>query len=125
VYDGTKQIGSWAFRVKFLPDPVVKVDGKKSGTISVSKLLTIEEVVADLENFDFDARFEVIEFSVYAKINGFFRDEVSKSAKITDAQRALMGQLKPGDKVTFTDIKAKAPDGSIRQLNAIMLTIQE
>ena len=125
VYDGTNQIGSWAFRVKSLPDPVVKVDGKKSGTISVSKLLTVEEVVADLENFDFDARFEVIEFTVFAKVNGFDRDEISKSAKITDAQRALMGQLKPGDKVTFTDIKAKAPDGSIRQLNAIMLTIQE
>jgi hypothetical protein len=124
IYDGSKQIGSWDFRVKYLPDPVTKVARKKSGTISMVQLLDAGEVVADLENFDFDARFEIVEFTVFAKIENVENDEISKSAKFTNEQRALIKRLKPGDRLTFTDIKAKGPDGGIRSLNGIIFTIE-
>jgi hypothetical protein len=117
-------MGNQVFRVKQLPDPVAKVAGLKGGRIGKQELAAQQIVVADLENFDFDARFTVTEFTVFAKIQGFDRDEISHSNRITEAQRALIRSLNKGERVTFTDIKAVGPDGKTRDINGIILKLQ-
>ncbi len=123
--DGNKkQMGSMVFRVKEIPDPVAKVGGKKGGSIEKNILLAQQIVLADLENFDFDAKFTITEFTVSVNKGGIYQDEKSNSRKFTDAQKDLIRNLSSGDRVTFTDIKAKGPDGKARDLNGIMLKIQ-
>jgi gliding motility-associated protein GldM len=123
--DGKKRpMGSMMFRVKQLPDPVAKVAGKKGGSIPKNELAAQQVVLADLENFDFDTKFTVTEFTVFAKVKGFDRDEISHSYKLTEAQKDLIRSLGKGERVTFTDIKAIGPDKKVRDLNGIILKIQ-
>ncbi len=119
-----KSMGSMLFRVKQLPDPVAKVANRTRGGIDKNELAAQQVVIADLENFDFDTKFSVTEFTVFAKVRGFDRDEISHSNKITPAQRELIRSLNKGERVNFTDIKAIGPDGRSREINGIILKIQ-
>jgi gliding motility-associated protein GldM len=119
-----KQMGSLDFRVKRIPDPIPKVAGKKGGSITKNELIAQMIVQADLENFDFDAKFLVQEFTVSATIGGFVKDVPVKSNKITEAQKNIIKSLQKGDKVLFTDIRAVGPDGSPRDLSTIVFKIQ-
>jgi len=119
----TRNLGTREFRVKRVPDPVAVVGtdpaNRRGGTISKATLANQAGVKADLENFDFDLKFVVTSFTVSANIKGFVKDEPSKSAAFTPAQKALINQLAPGSRVSIDDIKAKGPDGSIRDLGSI------
>lgn len=123
--DGKKKpMGSMDFRVKRIPDPIPKVGGKKGGSITKNELTAQMIVQADLEGFDFDAKFNVTGFTVSATIGGFVKDVPVKSNKITDAQRNIIKSLQKGDKVLFTDITAVGPDGNTRDLSTIVFKIQ-
>ncbi len=123
--DGVKrQMGIKEFRVKQVPDPVGKVMGKKSGGIGKQELLAQIGVEADLENFVFDIKYRVTQFTVSASIQGFRKDEISKSYKFTEAQKNLIESLPKGKKVYIEEIKAVGPDGSTRSLPAIALLLK-
>jgi gliding motility-associated protein GldM len=123
--DGKKKsLGAMEFRVKNIPDPVAKVANKKSGSIDRNTLLAQTIVLADLENFDFDARFTVTEFTVSANVRGFSQDISTKSNKITEAQKNIIRSMNRGDKVYFNDIKAVGPDGKQRELSTVYFKIQ-
>ena len=121
-----KEIQKTNFRVKYVPDPVAKVSGKKAGPINMQELLKVDEVVADLENFDFDLSFDIVEFSVSAVLDGgFTKLSKSNSNLLTEEQKDIIGQLRVGSRITFEGIKCKGPDGNLRNLQAIVLKIVE
>lgn len=123
--DGKKKpMGTMEFRVKPIPDPIPKVAGRKFGNIDRNTLLAQMVVLADLENFDFDAKFTVTEFTVSASIGGFTQDVSVKSNKISDAQKNIIRNVKKGDKLYFTDIKAVGPDGKPRDLSTVVFKVQ-
>lgn len=112
------------FRVKRVPDPIAKFGGKYgSSTITRTELLSAIGVIADLENFDFDLKFQVLEFDVTATIGGFELNKTSKTNMVTEEQRNLLRQLKSGQKVYIENIKIKGEDGTIRTLAPINLKI--
>lgn len=119
-----KSMGKMEFRVKNIPDPIGKVAGRKGGAIDKATLAAQMIVNADLENFEFDAKFTVTEFTVSALVRGFNQEEISKSFKITSAQRDIISNLKKGEKVFFDNIKAVGPDGKQRELPTISFKIQ-
>jgi gliding motility-associated protein GldM len=120
-----KNMGMKEFRVKTVPDPVAKVAGiKGAGGIEKAVLMAQGGVAAVMENFDFDLTFKVTEFKVSVNIGGFTNDKISKSNKFTTEQYALIKQASRGQKVYVEDVKAVGPDGSIRQLGSIALTIK-
>ncbi len=121
--DGRK-LGSMQFRCKLVPDPKAKVGNLKPGVVSKQVLLAQQFVKADLENFVFDLKFPVTEFTVSATLGSFTEEYKTRGAKITNQQKGLIRQLKRGQKVYFENIKAKAPDGSIRNLGTISFKIK-
>ena len=120
----TKSLGSKEFRVKRVPDPVAKVAGKRDGTVTKAELAAQAGVKADLENFDFDMKFNVVSFKVSATIKGFSQDATANSAAFTAQQKQIISQVPSGGKVYIEDIKAKGPDGSIRSLGTIAFKIK-
>jgi gliding motility-associated protein GldM len=119
-----RPMGSMEFRVKRVPDPVPKVANMKSGSISKSLLLSQIGVKADLENFDFDLKFDVVGFTVSATIKGFEESKTSNSSRITPEQLALIQKIPNGQSVYFSDVKCKRPDGVISNIGTIKLKIQ-
>lgn len=122
--DGERRMmGRREFRVKRVPDPVAEVNGIKGGGISKSVLFAQVGVAAVMENFEFDLTFRVTEFTVSTTINGFLREEISKSYKFTNPQRQIIQNLSKGQRVYIQDIKAIGPDGQERSLPAIALLL--
>lgn len=118
VADG-QTAGSMKFRCLPVPDPYATVGGKKGGSIAQATLLAQSFVRAQLDNFVFDLKFPVTGFTVSATIQGFTEEYRSNSANISAQQKGLIRQLKRGNKVYFESIKARAPDGSVRNLGTV------
>ncbi|MCX7954554.1 MAG: gliding motility protein GldM [Bacteroidales bacterium] len=119
-----RSMGSKEFRVKRIPDPVPTVAGKKGGTIPKSLLLAQAGVQATLEGFDFDLKFNVVEFTVSANIGGFTKDASAKGSRFTPEQIALINQVQRGKKVYIENVRAQGPDGTIRSLGSIAFKLE-
>jgi gliding motility-associated protein GldM len=112
-------MGAPEFRIKRIPDPTPMLLGKKSGeALSIGELKSAGYLSAVLENFDFQANFTIISFEFGANIGGFYKTAQVNGNRFDSSVEALLGQVKPGGKIFFSDIRAKGPDGSIRTLTA-------
>jgi gliding motility-associated protein GldM len=122
--DKNQPMGGFKFRVKRIPDPVAKYNGKK-GTANISKndLLSAAGIVADMENFDFDVKVTVQSFDISASIGGFLSTKSSSSNMVTSEQKAMLANVKPGSRVFVENIKVKMPDGTVRDLAPINLKV--
>lgn len=118
IADG-KPAGTMEFRCLPVPDPYATVGGKRGGPINKAELLSASFVKAQLDNFVFDLTFPVVSFSVSVTVGGYTEDVVAQGANITPQQKNLIQQLQKGSRVYFENIKAKAPDGSIRNLGTV------
>lgn len=120
-----KPMGSKEFRVKTVPSPVAEVNNQRGGTISIPVLQAQRNVVAKMENFDFDLKFNVTSFTISTRTkDGFIIDKRSDSDKINSEQKQLLAGLTRGQKIYFEEIKAKGPDGTERDLGAISFKCQ-
>ncbi|MBN2892891.1 MAG: hypothetical protein JXL97_13570 [Bacteroidales bacterium] len=106
------------------PYPCLWYPRNKGGIISKESLLEKKHIRSNLEDFVFDLSFPVTEFTVSATIDGVIQESNSTSSAITEEQKEIFRQLKSGDKVYFENIKALAPDGTIRELNPLMFKIE-
>lgn len=119
-----KNMGTSPFRVKGLPDPVVKVAGKKGGKIERNVLAAQTGVFADMEDFDFDLEFKIIEFTVSTTDRGgYYISESTKGNIFTPSQKGLIKNLRKGQRLNIEDVKAIGPDGSVRPLAPIVFEL--
>lgn len=118
-----REVGFKEFRVKTVPDPVAMVGSSKGGGIEKNILLAQTGVQAEMENFDFDLKFNVTEFTVLAVIQGFVSDAKSNNNRFTDKQKDIIRTLSRGSNLYIQDIKAVGPDGTVRPLGTIYFKI--
>ncbi|MBS1753098.1 MAG: gliding motility protein GldM [Ferruginibacter sp.] len=105
------------FRVKRIPDPIIKV-GPSGGGKMLSNIFRGQQFVrAELENFDFDARFSVTGATIYFNNPG---DRNVKQITINSGSLApaaeYMKTLAPGSSVIFDNIRVVGPDGVTRTI---------
>jgi gliding motility-associated protein GldM len=116
-------LGSSLFRVKRIPDPKPQFAGKSGGNTSAANIRAQDRVFAKLDNFDFDAKFNVTRFTVL--IVKPRQDAIiltGSGSELTGAMRAAINTITPGSTVIFKDIVAVGPDGSPRGLDPIVLS---
>jgi len=105
------------FRVKRIPDPIIKVGTSGGGRMQAVAFRSQTFVRADLENFDFEAKFSVTGATVYFNIPG---DRNVKQVTLTGGSMApaaqYMSLLVPGATVTFDNITVVGPDGQKRTI---------
>ena len=119
----TTNLGSSLFRIKRIPDPKPMFAGKSGGNTSAANIRAQDRVFAKLDNFDFDAKFNVTRFTVLiAKPRQDVTILSSSGSELTPAMRAAMNTVTPGTTVVFKDIVAVGPDGTQRGLDPIVLS---
>ena len=102
----------FAFRVKRVPDPVLKVaDGKaRIATVAFKNQQFCR--AEPQEGFDFDLKFNVIGATVYFSGAGF---PSTQSGQISSNSLApvsgLLAKCVPGSVVTFENVRVQGPDG--------------
>lgn len=123
--DGTKPQGSFKFRVKKIPDPVTKVGGQ-SGNVDMKKvqLSQIGGVIADLPGFDFDAKFVVTSFELSAVVKGALKSVPCTGNQLNGEARAILSSAGVGSKIFFENVKAKGPDGSVRNIPGVTIKVK-
>ena len=120
-----KAMGTLPFRIKSVPDPTPMFGGKGPSDSKITKgdLTASQGVRADLKDFVFDLQYPVTSFDMTAIIGGESKTLQSTSNKVTPDMVTLAGKLRSGQRVIIENIKAKAPDGSIRTLGNISLKV--
>ncbi len=114
------------YRVKRIPDPVPEVAGVSGGTMGNGTFKAQGGLIANLKDFDFDARCNITGYSLTRVAR---REdpvtEVNGGASFTGSSRRLVDQAKPGDTYFFNDIKAKCPGDDVnRALGSIVINIK-
>lgn len=108
---------TFAFRIKRIPDPVIKVGPSGGGKMQAVVFRSQQFVRADLENFDFEAKFQVTGATVYFNNPG---DRNVKQITLTSGNLsqadAYMKSLAPGSSVIFDNIRVVGPDGQPRTI---------
>jgi hypothetical protein len=112
-----KKPSTFDFRIKRIPDPILKVGPSSGGRIQSVVFKNQQFARADLENFDFDARFSVVSATIYFSGANF---PSVQSATISGGSLAgISAQLQkciPGSSVTFDNVKVQGPDGVVRSI---------
>ena len=119
-----KNYGKFEFRVKLIPNPVAKVNNQAGGSIPAGTWKAQQGVIADLENFDFDAKFEVLSFNMFYQPK--LADPGTGAATgpyFSAAQKGFIARAKPGDIFYIEEIKVKGPDGLSRKIPPIAFKI--
>lgn len=122
---GKSQGPAQAIRVKKIPDPVAKVGGK-TGNVEVKKveLGQIGGVGAELAGFDFDAKFIVISFELSAVVKGALKSVACAGNSVNSEARGILNSAGVGSKIFFENVKAKGPDGTIRNIPGVTLKVK-
>ena len=108
---------SYDFRIKRIPDPILKVGPNSGGRVQSVVFKNQQFCRADLENFDFDARFTVVSATVY--FSGANFPSVTTATISGGSLAAISTQLArciPGTSITFDNVKVQGPDGTIRPI---------
>jgi len=107
---------TYEFRIKRIPDPTFMVGNSKGGRIQSVMFKNQQYCRADLEAFDFDARFSVVSATVYFSGANF---PSVQTATINGNNLGGLSQLSkciPGTSVTFDNVKVQGPDGVVRNI---------
>ncbi len=119
-----KQLGTAEFRVKPVPDPVAKVGNSKGGATKTSTFKVQRGLIAALENFDFDVRFNIVSFMMtYSAARQDLVDARTTGPLFDSKMQGFIKRSKPGDIFYFDEIRAKGPDGTTRKLPSIVFKL--
>jgi gliding motility-associated protein GldM len=103
-----RNMGTREYRVKRVPNPEPSLFNVSGKTVTRSQLSSVQGVVAEMKDFDFDLKFDVISFTIEVISGGYLTAESSKSNRFTETQRKMMTDAKVGSRILITNIKAKA-----------------
>lgn len=116
-------LGSTEFRIKRIPDPKPQFAGKSGGNTSSANIKAQDRLFAQLDNFDFDAKFNVTHFTMLVVKPRQDAIILSGSGgELTGAMHSALNTVTPGTTVIFKDIVAVGPDHSPRSLDPIVLS---
>lgn len=127
VSGGSMKPTVFKYRVKRIPDPVLRLGGtKRSSVLGNGEFKAQSGIAAVLENFDFDAVCEVVGYEVTYLAKR--QDPVTlynTGAKFNGSVQDYISRAKPGDAYFFDEVKVKCPgDASARNLGSLVFRIK-
>lgn len=122
---GQTQIAGGQVRVKRIPDPIAKLGSHATGLLKTGVAKAQRGVIAALDGFDFDAKFQVLGFQfMWAPQNGQPLASPNDGPVWNQTVQQYIDRSKPGDKWVISNIKAKGPDNTVRTLSgAIVISL--
>lgn len=120
----TKNMGSFKFRVKRVPDPVAYIANKKDGLVSANELIAAGAVIPKMENFDFDLQFKITSFDLSMNMQGDFITKSATGNRLSPEMATMLKSAKKGTKIYIEEVKAVGPDGVPRKLAPLNLKLQ-
>ncbi len=118
-------ISTTDWRVKQVPDPVAQVNQQSGGNIRKEILAIQDGVLAVLEDFDFEFKYTVQQFTIETTGQGGYTNRFpAKGNRFTTEQINALKRVNTNSKVYIGDIKAIGDDGTVRDLAPISFTVK-
>jgi gliding motility-associated protein GldM len=124
VNGATQNFPPVTFRVRRIPDPVAKFAGMNTGEIDKAAALAAPGIIATLDNFEFDLRYEINSYRMVTYSQGFATYLDATGPRLTSQMQSTINGLRRGQEFFFMDIKATGPDKITRDLPPIALKIR-
>ena len=124
--DGTKKaMPGMKFRVKNVPNPRPYFGGKSvdDETIKKAELTAAAGVIAKMIDFEFDLKFEVVEYKVTMIVGGTPIEKMTRGPAVSGDMKEMFQKAKAGQKVYIEQIKARGPDGTTRNLGSLSFKV--
>ena len=114
------------FRVKRIPNPVVRMGKNVDGMISSSEFRAQLGLTAVLEDFDYDAKCQVQSYTViYNRVRQDAFSMKATAGRFSGKISSAIRQAKPGDQYSFTDVKVRCPGDQVdRRINGLSFKIK-
>ena len=114
---------SFDFRVKEIPNPVFKV-GPGGTRMTAGSFKSQQYCRAELENFDFDAKFSVVSATVYFSGANFanVQTQTLNGNNLTSLSSYIQ-RAGPGSSITFDNVKVQGPDGKQRTIQGVGIVL--
>jgi GldM C-terminal domain len=126
VKNDTIAIDTREFRVKGFPPPVARIGAVKSGIMKKEFLVSQGGLYAILENSDFQAPFQVMEYTIMLiRDNKTFEINKNTGARYNDQSIELLKQTVKNDRVIIFGIVSKGPDGELQHPQPLEFIIEE
>ena len=116
-------LGQVEFRVKRVPTPIATVAGMSDGKIDKNALLAAGAIIPEMKDFEFDLYFEIQKFTFATIINGDWLQKNVSGNRFTQEITKIIRNARPKQKIFFENIQAQGPDGTVRSLNPVSLTL--
>ncbi len=103
---------SYNFRTKIIPDPVPTLSGQHGGSMGNGEFKAQRALIPELQNFDFDARCQVLSFNLFRVPRPGTGDAVASSNEggtYNSATQGLVSKASPQDRYFFEDVRVKCP----------------
>ena len=114
---------SFDFRVKEIPSPVFKV-GPGGTRMTAGSFKSQQYCRAELENFDFDAKFSVVSATVYFSGANFANVQTQiLNGNNLGPLNSLIQRAGPGSSITFDNVKVQGPDGKQRNIQGVGIVL--
>jgi gliding motility-associated protein GldM len=124
VFSNNKKVADKTFRVKSIPAPIAVFAGFYSGTTSKENAAKNGRLEAKIIDFDWDIKFTIVSFTMLFKDGAMDKELFAKGNTLTEEMKSQISELTRGQSISFKDIKVLAPDGRIKELNPIIITIE-
>ena len=111
------------FRVKEIPNPIFKV-GPGGTRMTAGSFKSQQYCRAELENFDFDAKFSVVGATVYFSGANFPNVQTTPlTGNNLGPLQQYMQRAGPGTSITFDAVKVQGPDGKQRTIQGVGIVL--
>lgn len=113
-------------RIKPLPTPSAKFANKSGGNIGLGEFKAQSGLIASLEGFDIDARFNIESYKINViRGNNVLHSVLNHSSRIEVSNQYIIDQVKNGDKIIFENIFVKMPGlEKSQKLNSLIFEIE-
>ncbi len=115
-----------SFRVKRIPDPIVRMGRKIDGLMGSGEFKAQPGLTANLDNFDMDLKCTIQSYTLYYVCKRCDAVEMQGSGgRFTGQISTAIRQAKPGDQYAFTNVKVRCPGDVVsRRINGLSFKIR-
>ena len=107
-----------------IPDPTIFFAGRSVLINSIPReLLKLDSHVAVRIPGFWDISFEVLSFELNVQHRGKSNHFRTKGSKLSPAMKLALRDLEPGSQITFESCMVALPDGTVRSMPALRLTV--
>ncbi len=122
--DGRYLVVQKSYKVVKLPNPTVEIDGKSGGAISRKILQVQDKLVPNSTLITNDGVYNILSFELIRVHKRGKEAVVNRSDVFSYEARKLLKETNSGDLIIIDNIKIKATDGTLKDVNPVVFSVK-